>query len=497
MRRVHHQAGIALIVVIAVLALGGTLLALRSFNAASQRADRYRITQDTLIKAKQGLIGRAVSDDNRPGSLPCPDLDDDGVAELFAGNACPAYVGRLPWKTLDLPDLRDSSGERLWYALSSTLRDHSTAQPINSDTLGALTIAGTQPANNVVAIVLSASTVLKRTGAASAQDRSCVVGVNCDATGKCTTSPASNTPKCNPVNYLDVVSGTDNADADTAFVSAAQSEEFNDRLLPIVSDDIVPLVEKRVGREFAQNLRSHFDAWQSAPNVNPAGRKGFYPWAAPFNDPMSAQPGVSGTLTGQLPLSAASVVWANAPAPTFNLGICIGAGTTQITCTGLVVCLVACVSSISARVQDIATAFVDPPNGTEVTTAGLGILGATTTWTLNSAAQALDFSHGGSVLGVGLVTVTVQVPSASSWTTSPTYWPMANNWHQVSYYALSSGYAITGTNSCVAGTDCVSIANATSPNNNKQAVVITTGRLLAGQGGRRAPPPAPPATCRS
>jgi hypothetical protein len=36
-------------------------------------------------------------------------------------------LGRLPWKTLGLPDLRDGDGERLWYAVSSATRACSTA----------------------------------------------------------------------------------------------------------------------------------------------------------------------------------------------------------------------------------------------------------------------------------------------------------------------------------------------------------------------------------
>jgi hypothetical protein len=53
------------------------------------------------------------------------------VADLFAGQNCPAYVGRLPWKTLDLTELVDGYGDRLWYAISPGLRDHPAVQPLN------------------------------------------------------------------------------------------------------------------------------------------------------------------------------------------------------------------------------------------------------------------------------------------------------------------------------------------------------------------------------
>ena len=126
MRTRVRQSGVAMLV-LAVVVMGAAVIIVKTLNAATWKADRLRITNETFAKAKEALIARAVADNNRPGSLPCPDLNDDGVAELFAGNECPNYVGRLPWRTLELPDLRDSEGERLWYALSPSHRDHSAA----------------------------------------------------------------------------------------------------------------------------------------------------------------------------------------------------------------------------------------------------------------------------------------------------------------------------------------------------------------------------------
>src|SRR6185436_7903320 len=200
------------------------------------------------------LIARAVADANRPGSLPCPDADGDGDAELFSGNDCPKYIGRLPWQTLGLPDLRDAEGERLWYVLSPSHRDHPTAQPINSDTAGMINVVGGAPATDVVAVVIAPGRALTRAGAAGSQRRDCPANCN------------------NPVNYLDVAGGVDNAVwAPVAGVatlsSAAESNSFNDRVVPITRDEIMRLVERRAGRELGGKLRAHFDAWESAPLV--------------------------------------------------------------------------------------------------------------------------------------------------------------------------------------------------------------------------------------
>jgi len=475
------QRGLALIFVISVLALAATLVLLGSLNAASLRVERDRTTREALIKAKEALIAYAVSDSNRPGELPCPDINDDGklvIGEDLIGSACASYTGRLPWVTLGIPDLRDDSGERLWYALSVDFHANGSVA-LNSNTAfrtgnTSLTISGTQPAANVVAAVFSAGSALQRADGVF-QARGCTVGVNCDATFKCTTSPASNTPKCNPVNYLDISGGVDNADLNTSFVSAAESASFNDRVLAINSDDIMSLVQKRAAMTYAQYLRAHYDNWQSAALVT--GAKGFYPWAAPLTDPSVKQPGSNGTTNGLLPLSASTVVWDSASA---TLGTCSGVGTTQIVCTNLAA--LPGLDTITARVRNVATAFVDPPQASDVAVSGI-VLGSSYTWTLNSAAQALDFSHT-ATLGV-LASVTVNAPSASAWTT--TSWVATNNWHQAAYYAVGPAFAIDGSGSCGA---CITVNNTVAPNNNKQAVVVMTGRALSGQAARPVTPPA-------
>jgi hypothetical protein len=465
MRRAR-QGGIALLAVVALLVLGGILLSLRTLNAATWRANRYKVTQEALIAAKEALIARAVADANRPGSLPCPDTNDDGSAELFAGNACPSYIGRLPWRTLALEDLRDGSGERLWYVLSPTHRDHSAAEPINSDTVAQLALTGVQPAANALAVVLAPGGALTRAGAPALQDRSCTVGMNCDTSLACTTVPHSLTPKCNPFNYLDIAGAVDNADGDNNLVAAAESASFNDRALAITADDVMPLVERRVGRELAQNLRNHYDGWQSATGA------GFYPWAAPFN-PAGAASGTSGTVEGSLPMSTTAAVWTSA-----STG-CVGVGTNELTCVGFFFPPFITLLNFSATAPNMGARFYDAPGAGNVSIdAGLLLLGSqTATWTVNRPAQQLNFGYAANGLGFGLVQIRVRAPAVSAWASS---WIGANQWDRVAYYALSPNYAITGNGAC--GT-CITVSNV-APATGKQAVVVMTGRQLAGQGAR-------------
>ncbi len=137
----RHQKGVALLVLLALLGITATVLIMRISASAADTTDQDRRTAEALGLAREALIARAANDATSPGSLPCPDLvtnivgnvPNDGVADLFAGPNCPSYIGRLPWKTLGLPDLRDGYGERLWYVLSPNFRDNLAFVPINSD----------------------------------------------------------------------------------------------------------------------------------------------------------------------------------------------------------------------------------------------------------------------------------------------------------------------------------------------------------------------------
>ena len=492
--KARDQRGVVVVALVAVLLLVGAYVVFSSLNLAAVRVDRDRVTNEALAKAKEALTAYAVSDPNRPGELPCPDVNDDGQLALGedygAGGVCTSLIGRLPWRTLDLPDLRDDNGERLWYALSADFRAGNSAVALNNDTaylagntsLRVLTAAGLPAAPNGVvgAVVFSAGAALRRADGVG-QARGCTVGVDCDATFKCTTAPASNTPKCNPRNYLDLALGEDNADllpaANPQFVSAERSSTFNDRLMPIYSDDIMWLVERRASREYAQHLRDHYDTWQSPPAVastNFVNFKGFYPWAAPLGDPSAPQPGSNGTTNGLLPLDTSSVVWNSGTA---TLGACSGVGTNQLTCT--TVLLLPFLVTINGRVRNVGTALVDPPSIGNVSVLSGIVLGApNVTWTLVPGSNALDFSYSATLLGA-LVRVQVTAPTASSWTT--TSWLATNNWHQNTQYAVSAGYALTGGGACAlpGPPTCVSVNGSAA-----YAAIVMTGRALPAQAAR-------------
>lgn len=227
------QRGAALLLLVVTLVLGGAAVFYGlSKPAGSSNAEKDKRTTATLAQARQALIEYASARPiaNRPGELPCPDRTNDGTAE---GNCnTPANrVGRFPWSTLGAPDLRDGSGERLWYAVSNNFKNNTAVTPLNSNTLGQLTVTGIAPQNNVIAIVFSVGTVV------AGQNR-LAANVN------------------NVTHYLE---GENATTADTIFTTAAPSGTFNDRLLAITSAMFFPQVEMRVAREARDFLNAYFN----------------------------------------------------------------------------------------------------------------------------------------------------------------------------------------------------------------------------------------------
>ena len=272
----RYQRGQVIILTVLLLVLGVGFLVYSLAGPRAITAQKNAETDTALAQVKQALIGWsasrtpvAASPTIRPGELPCPDMDNNGLDD--DGGCGAGAIGRVPWKTLGIPEPRDGSGEILWYAIAGPFRYKPQApQPITSDTLGNLTVyqgsSATTLTSRAIAVVFAPGPPL------GAQGRGCTVGVNCTVTGQCTTSPASLTPKCNPTNYLETNGGVNNATPSSnpippSFIHAQSSGTFNDRLLAITNADLMPLVEQRVAREMMALLKSYYDG------------NGVYPWA--------------------------------------------------------------------------------------------------------------------------------------------------------------------------------------------------------------------------
>src|SRR5882724_3636667 len=158
----NRQRGAALMIMMIILVVGVSAILVSSLNKPGLNTERTKITSDALGQAKQALIAYAVSNNTRPGNLPCPDTDAPGTFGygVAQGSCSAGAIGRLPWKTLGITELVDDASEPLWYALSGNFRTVSAT--INSDTLGTLLVYGndgttllTTPGSEAVAVVFA------------------------------------------------------------------------------------------------------------------------------------------------------------------------------------------------------------------------------------------------------------------------------------------------------------------------------------------------------
>jgi hypothetical protein len=310
----NRQSGAALLIFVIVILLAGTSFLFSVLNSNSVKIERDKRTAEALTEAKAALIGFAASVDltssgPRPGDLPCPDNHppsdvNEGTPSICSGNA----LGRLPWKKLGLPDLRDGSGERLWYAISTNFKNSPRIGTLNSDTQGTITfrdnhgniinngcaalalpacpIPGTTDApfgTGLIAVIIAPGSVLiRQDGASQVRD---IANAN------------------NPINYLDIGNGEDNASFINGkldgfikgdILDAGGKIILNDKILTISTNDLMPLLEKRVASEALHCLTEYAAVTQN---------QNRYPWAAPLNSAASpTYSDVSGSRFGRLPV---------------------------------------------------------------------------------------------------------------------------------------------------------------------------------------------------
>lgn len=139
------QTGAALLLVMLIAVTLGLAFLFRQPDSGGGDYAREQATEDALAQAKAALIGYAATyRDAHPnealGYLPCPDTDNTGFAQPNCGNAGETMVGRLPYKTLGLPDLRAADGECLWYVVSGGHKNNPKSPLLNWDARGQIRI---------------------------------------------------------------------------------------------------------------------------------------------------------------------------------------------------------------------------------------------------------------------------------------------------------------------------------------------------------------------
>jgi hypothetical protein len=275
-----RQRGAALLLLLAIIALGSSWYLVSRLNAESGGASAARKIRnaEVLNRAKIALIGyvaaqAAKAGENNPGSLPCPenlgDFDSTTGRQGLAGTNCGLVnaqkIGRFPWRTLGTEQLVDTAGESLWYVVSRNWGlDIGARTIINSATTGQLTLDGVP----VVALIIAP-------GAAFAVP---ACGINAAWNQ---TRPNTGTPDWR--NYLEC----QNADspADATFVSTGPSGSFNDQVMGITAAEILAGIEAAIAARIQREIVPTLGDVYLGTTWGLTGKERMFPFAATFGDP--------------------------------------------------------------------------------------------------------------------------------------------------------------------------------------------------------------------
>ena len=168
-----------ILLIVLVLSLALSALLTTMLLSPGQALSQHARTQSTLLEAREALLGFAMTyREAHPdqlgqysegyGYLPCPDFNNDGIADPPCGASDVSQIGRLPWQTLGLPALRDAAGECLWYAVSGRGKDNPKTSMLNWDSTSQLLLSNTEgqllspsgPHGGTYAVVLAANAPL-------------------------------------------------------------------------------------------------------------------------------------------------------------------------------------------------------------------------------------------------------------------------------------------------------------------------------------------------
>lgn len=267
------QTGASLMFFAILLVFVSTSILLLHLDSNQIRNERIKKTNAALAEAKAALIAYSLkldldqvcsTDCPRPGDLPCPDMNNDGMANDGACSDQSRRIGRFPWKTLGVENLRDGYGESLWYAVSNQYKNNPRLMPLNSDTTGSISVKinsglminDATSGTGAVAVIFSPGDPILRS----------------DGIQQLRSGAYEN----DPTHYLDIIPGIeDNAefvDGDLNGFAVGPSYDgngntiMNDSLIVITRENMLPSMEALVLSKVKNELADYFFSASSFPN---------------------------------------------------------------------------------------------------------------------------------------------------------------------------------------------------------------------------------------
>jgi|APFre7841882724_1041349.scaffolds.fasta_scaffold00893_7 hypothetical protein len=464
--------------VLLAVVLAAGYAGLRGLSAAYAKPERDARTLAAMQQAKQALLGYAA---NRarlfaldppgttldvPGALPCPALN---LTTLVAASQTEQWgrarrtcspttqrMGRLPWLTLELPQMVDSTGASLWYAVSRDFRyvqDGSapSTPAVNAHNRGRIRLVSPTGAviqDRVVAVIIAPGATL------AGQSRGTPAQID------------------DPLNHLEAFAVAPDANTDFSFRLGPATDgppAFNDIVLPITEAELFDAIENAIAARLEESimplLARHRAFW------------GTLPFATGSFDPSQTATALTGSidaLWGHLPVaqqSAAFTGWTQLVGGTATVTACSGPFAAalpnavlecQVTgAPGTTFTVEATVSNVNAGVFAEPVASVSPGGS-----AGITLTGQPITASLNATVRIQ-----GTVITGGSLQFTVTGPAqllnaASSPLPPAAEWFLHSGWAKFVYYQRCSD----------ASTTCLTVNGMTGAPTAARATLVLAGR---------------------
>lgn len=482
-----RQRGAALIILVTVLVLGVAWFTVGALGKAPPTSAETEIeTGEALRAGKQALLAYVAQyaarfDTAEPGQLPCPEaltLSSPGQSSPSC-SASGIVVGRLPWKTLGVDQVRDGYGEPLWYVVRGFRNP-----PINFGTAGQLSLNG----STVVALIIAPGRPLNTGSLAGTPPAGCTKQDQIVVT--------RNVAPLNAANFIEcgVASGSLSTPGDQTWT--------NDRAIAITAaewaDAVAPAVSDRIQRQVAPAMLDYYNTTSLAtwgerflPNASTFG------FAPPATNNLC---GNSGAREGMPPTATVasglcSTAWSSGGAS--GLGSSLSFGGCTPTPADIRCDFISLLSGIfSPRINVVAPRvgysfrYVDPSqitisiNGGPPSPASTGsYTGFVSNW---DGSGVMSFQVSFPFLTVASsVSIRVPNPSDALLADSRSAWYVNNGWDRYTYYGVSRaatfdpGFSICNPGGDVSG--CLTVNGMPAPNNDKRLVLVLMGRALPGQ----------------
>lgn len=525
-------------VMLIILILGSATLLVSSLSRIGIQLEKDSSDTNLLAQAKEIVLGYAAGGTDvgtmfSPDRLITPTEVTNGVSgpPNYDGDrdGCQSNdtcLGRFPWKAFKMPisapSDNDPTGDMPWYALSGNM-NAPDAIPFNSDILNSpfhpwLTVRDMNGniINSRVAIIL----LLPGPPLANQSRQQSPNLGGPDQYLDRITVPSNCTSPCTPgVTYRnddldnDFIMGdrqrwiTDPSDSTKQI--ADSSYQFNDKLIYITIDELMPLIEKRSVGEIKKLLTSYYQSWNA------------YPFAMTYTDPSSTLNfiGNVGQNHGLPPI--AKQIGGSPIVPVWSIvsstqaTSCVKREYPSNTCSAANKCVSARCSfsglsagtsiQITGTVKNIGLGFwklYDPSIGTDHTTncsqeicVRVDIAGTDYYYPARSimdnveVLKSIDINGDASItfkgkVRAGFIPTRIQFAQMGVPSFSLPTWFRDNDWQRFVYYAVSPGYAPGGGAACNAPPNPTSTCLTVSErggSNSKAAIVTATSSRLAHQ----------------